>query len=210
MKLYQSKGSPNSRRVRILIAEKGLDVELVPVDLGAKEQFSDAYRAINPRQVVPTLVLDNGTAIGEVPVIQRYLDEVHPEVPLLGSTPEERAIVGMWDRRVETEGFASVMEAIRNTVAGLKDRAIAGPHNYAQIPDLIERSKQRVANFYSDLESRLQTAPFVAGEKFTVADIATLVTIDFATNAISMPIPDGAAATKDWYQKVSSRPSAQA
>ncbi|NEI74148.1 glutathione S-transferase [Rhizobium lusitanum] len=210
MKLYQSKGSPNSRRVRILIAEKGLDVELVPVDLGAKEQFSDAYRAINPRQVVPTLVLDNGTAIGEVPVIQRYLDEVHPEVPLLGSPPEERAIVGMWDRRVETEGFASVMEAIRNTVAGLKDRAIAGPHNYAQIPDLIERSKQRVANFYSDLESRLQTAPFVAGEKFTVADITTLVTIDFATNAISMPIPDGAAATKDWYQKVSSRPSAQA
>lgn len=210
MKLYQSKGSPNSRRVRILIAEKGLDVELVPVDLGAKEQFSDAYRAINPRQVVPTLVLDNGTAIGEVPVIQRYLDEVHPEVPLLGSTPEERAIVGMWDRRVETEGFASVMEAIRNTVAGLKDRAIAGPHNYAQIPDLIERSKQRVANFYSDLESRLQTSPFVAGDKFTVADITTLVTIDFATNAISMPIPDGAAATKDWYQKVSSRPSAQA
>ncbi|MGV1794418.1 glutathione S-transferase family protein [Rhizobium sp. A37_96] len=210
MKLYQSKGSPNSRRVRILIAEKGLDVELVPVDLGAKEQFSDAYRAINPRQVVPTLVLDNGTAVGEVPVIQRYLDEVHPEVPLLGSTPEERAIVGMWDRRVETEGFASVMEAIRNTVAGLKDRAIAGPHNYAQIPDLIERSKQRVANFYSDLESRLQTSPFVAGDKFTVADITTLVTIDFATNAISMPIPDGAAATKDWYQKVSSRPSAQA
>ncbi|TXH81144.1 MAG: glutathione S-transferase [Rhizobium sp.] len=210
MKLYQSKGSPNSRRVRILIAEKGLDVELVAVDLGAKEQFSEAYKAINPRQVVPTLVLDNGTAIGEVPVIQRYLDEVHPEVPLLGSTPEERAIVGMWDRRIETEGFASVMEAIRNTVAGLKDRAIAGPHNYAQIPDLIERSKQRVANFYSDLESRLQTSPFVAGEKFTVADITTLVTIDFATNAISMPIPDGAAATKDWYQKVSSRPSAQA
>jgi glutathione S-transferase len=75
LKLYHSSGSPNSRRVRILIAEKGLDIELAPVDLGAKEQFSDAYRAINPRAVVPTLVLDDGTAIGEVPAILRYLDE---------------------------------------------------------------------------------------------------------------------------------------
>lgn len=115
MKLYQSNGSPNSRRVRILVAEKGLDIELVPVDLGAKEQLADAYRAINPRLVVPTLVLDDGTAIGEVPVIQRYLDDIYPEVPLFGATPEGRARIGMWDRRTEMEGFASVMEAIRNT-----------------------------------------------------------------------------------------------
>jgi glutathione S-transferase len=76
MKLYHAAGSPNSRRVRILIVEKGLDIELASVDLGAKEQFSDAYRAINPRSVVPTLVLNDGTAIGEVPAIMRYLDEV--------------------------------------------------------------------------------------------------------------------------------------
>ena len=81
MKLYHSSGSPNSRRVRILIAEKSLDIELAPVDLGAKEQFSDAYRAINPRAVVPTLVLDDGTAIGEVPAIMRYLDEAYPKGP---------------------------------------------------------------------------------------------------------------------------------
>ena len=81
MKLYHSSGSPNSRRVRILIAEKGLDIELAPIDLGAKEQFSDAYRAINPRAVVPTLVLDDGTAIGEVPAIMRYLDEGLSQAP---------------------------------------------------------------------------------------------------------------------------------
>jgi glutathione S-transferase len=123
MKLYHSSSSPNSRRVRILIAEKALEIETVAVDLGAKEQFSDAYRAINPRVVVPTLVLDDGTAIGEVPAIQRYLDEAYPEIPLLGTTPKEKAIVAMWDRRAELEGFAVVMEGVRNAIAGLKGRA---------------------------------------------------------------------------------------
>src|SRR5215469_415218 len=100
MKLYHASSSPNSRRVRIFIAEKGLRVDLVAVDLAAKEQFSEAYRAINPRAVVPTLVLDDGTAIGEVPAIMRYLDEAYPEAPLLGSTPKDKAIVAMWERRV--------------------------------------------------------------------------------------------------------------
>src|SRR6202022_4433540 len=90
-------------------------------DLGAKEQFSDAYAAINPRRVIPALVLEDGTAIGEVPAILRYLEEVHPEPPLLGATPKTRALVTMWERRVELEGFASVMEAVRNAVPGLKN-----------------------------------------------------------------------------------------
>src|ERR1700753_2427347 len=118
MKLYQSNGSPNSRRVRIFLAEKGISITIVPVDLGAKEQFSDAYAAINPRRVVPTLVLDDGTAIGEVPAIIRYLEEMHPEPPLSGTTPAGKAQVAMWERRIEQEGFASVMEAVRNSVPG--------------------------------------------------------------------------------------------
>src|SRR5216684_4097733 len=116
MKLYQSDASPNSRRVRIFVAEKGVSMPIVPVDLGAKEQFSDAYAAINPRRVVPTLVLDDGTAIGEVPAILRYLEEVHPEPPLLGATPKAKALIAMWERRVELEGFASVMEAVLNAL----------------------------------------------------------------------------------------------
>lgn len=207
MKLYYSKGSPNSRRVRIFIAEKGLDIELVAVDLGSKEQLSDAYRAINSRLVVPTLVLDDGTAIGEVPVIQRYLDDAYPDVPLFGTTAAEKAITAMWDRRAETEGFASVMEAIRNTVPGLKGRAIAGPHDYDQIPDLIDRSKKRVANFYADLDTWLKTNTFVAGDRFSVADITAFVTVDFATNAIGMPMPEDAAGLRQWYQKIADRPS---
>ena len=210
MKLYHSSGSPNSRRVRALIAEKGLDIELVPVDLGTREQFSDAYKAINPRVVVPTLVLDDGTVIGEAPVIMLYLDEAYPDTPLFGTTPEEKAVTAMWERRAELEGFAAVMEGVRNNAAGLKGRAISGPHGYEQIPELVERSKQRVANFYSDLDARLKQAEFVAGDRFSAADITALVSVDFATKAFAMPVPESAAAVRRWYEAVSARPSANA
>lgn len=207
MKLYQSSASPNSRRVRIFLAEKGISMPLVPLDLGAKEQFSDAYAAINPRRVVPVLVLDDGTAIGEVPVILRYLEEVFPEPPLFGATPQARARAAMWERRVELEGFAAVMEAVRNAVPGLKSRAIAGPHDYEQIPALVERSRQRVRNFYSDFDARLTDVPFIVGEEFSVADITAVVTVDFAAKAAGLPMPDEHRALKRWYDQVSARAS---
>jgi glutathione S-transferase len=207
MKLYQSNASPNSRRVRIFLAEKSISMPLVPVDLGAKEQFSDAYAAINPRRVVPTLVLDDGTAIGEVPAILHYLEEVHPEPRLLGVTPKTKAEVAMWERRAEMEGFASVMEAVRNAVPGLRNRAIAGPHGYEQIPALVERSRLRVRNFYADFDARLAEVPFVAGDQFSVADITAIVTVDFATKAAGLPMPEQHVALKRWYDSVSTRPS---
>src|SRR5258705_10605269 len=123
------------RRVRIFLAEKGFSIPLVTLDLGKGEQHSDAYRAINPRRVVPTLVLEDGTPIGEVPAICRYIEEAHPTPPLLGETAKEKALVAMWERRAELEGFAAVMEAILNAAPGLKSRAIAGPHDYEQIPE---------------------------------------------------------------------------
>jgi glutathione S-transferase len=207
LKLYQSNGSPNSRRVRIYLAERGICASTVPVDLGAKEQFSDAYAAINPRRVVPTLVLSDGTAIGEVPAIWRYLEEAYPDRPLYGTTPNEKALVTMWERRAELEGFAAVMEGVRNAVASLTGRAIAGPHGYEQIPQLVERSKLRVANFLSDLDARLADVPFVAGERFSVADITALVTIDFAAKAFAISAPQGHRALTTWYETVSARPS---
>ena len=210
MKLYQSNASPNSRRVRIFLAEKSISMPLVPVDLGAKEQFSDAYAAINPRRVVPTLVLDDGTAIGEVPAILHYLEEVHPEPRLLGVTPKTKAEVAMWERRAEMEGFASAMEAVRNAVPGLKSRAIAGPHDYEQIPALVERSRLRVRNFYADFDARLADVPFVAGDQFSVADITAIVTVDFAAKAAGLPSTDGHTALKRWYDLVSARASMSA
>jgi glutathione S-transferase len=207
LKLYESSGSPNSRRVRIFLAEKGICVSRIPVDLGAKEQFSDAYARINPRRVVPTLVLEDGVAIGEVPAILRYLEETHPNSPLLGSSAKEKALVTMWERRMEQEGFAVVMETVRNAAAGLKGRALAGPHDYEQIPALVERGHKRIANFYADLETRLREVPFVAGERFSVADITAVVAIDFATKALNLPVPDGDIATKRWYASMAARPS---
>jgi glutathione S-transferase len=207
IKLYESSGSPNSRRVRIFVAEKGICVSRIPVDLGTKEQNSEAYVKINPRGVVPTLVLDEGTEIGEVPAILRYLEEAHPTTPLLGTTPAEKAVVAMWDRRMELEGFAAVMETVRNKLPGLKDRAIAGTHDYKQIPALVERGQQRVANFYADLESRLNEVTFVGGDRFSVADITAVVTVDFATKALSLGIPEGNSATRSWYDKIAARSS---
>ena len=207
MKLHHSASSPNSRRVRIFLAEKGLSIPLVTVDLGKGEQHSDAYRAVNPRRVVPTLVLEDGTAIGEVPAICRYIEEVHPTPPLLGETAKEKAEVSMWERRAELEGFATVMEAIRNSAPGLKGRAIAGPHDYEQIPELAERSKLRVQNFFADFDDRLSEAPFVAGQRFSVADITALVAVDFAAKAINFAVPGEHRSLKRWYDAISSRPS---
>ena len=206
LKLYQSAGSPNSRRVRIFLAEKGLKVSLVAVDLGTGEQHSQTYRAINPCRVVPTLVLEDGTSIGEVPAIMRYLDEAFPETPLLGATPKDKGLVAMWERFAELEGFAAVMEGVRNKSAGLKGRAIAGPHGYEQIPALVDRSVLRVNNFLADLNKRLEEVSFVAGEQFSAADITALVTIDFA-KALDISIPEGHRALTRWYDTVSERPS---
>lgn len=189
LKLYHAPSSPNSRRVRIFLAEKGISVPLAAVDLEKGEQHAEAYRAINPRRVVPTLVLADGTAIGEVLAIWRYLEETYPDRPLLGTTPKDKALVTIWERRAELDGFAAVMEGVRNALPGLKGRAIARPHDYEQIPALTERSKLRVANFYGDFDARLAETPFVAGEGFSAADITALVTVDFATRALQMPIP---------------------
>ena len=189
LKLYYSTSSPNSRRVRIFLAEKGLTLPLVPVDLAKGEQHPDAYRAINPRRVVPTLVLKDGTAIGEVLAIWRYLEEADPTPPLLGSTPKDKALVTMWERRAELEGFAAVMEGVRNASERLKGRAIAGPYDYDQIPALVERSSLRVKNFYADLDARLAALSFVAGDHFSAADITGLVTVDFATKGMGLRYP---------------------
>lgn len=210
LKLYQSAGSPNSRRVRIFLAEKGLEPTLVPIDLGKGEQRSDAYRRINPRQVVPTLVLEDGTAIGEVPTILRYLEETYPTKPLFGNTPKERALVDMWERRAELEGFAAVMEGVRNAAASLRGRAIAGPYDYEQIPALVERSRLRVANFIADLDVRLTDVPFVAGELYSAADITALVTIDFAAKALGISVSETHRSLRHWHGAVSSRASASA
>ena len=209
LKLYHTTNSPNSRRVRIFLAEKGLKPTLISVDLGTGEQHSEAYRTINPRRMVPALVLEDGTTLGEVPAIMRYLDEAFPETPLLGDTSKDKGLVVMWERFAELEGFAPVMEGVRNKTERLKGHAIAGPHGYEQIPELVDRSMLRVKNFLTDLNGRIEQVSFVAGERFSAADITALVTIDFA-KALDVSIPEGHRALTRWKDAVSARPSTSA
>jgi glutathione S-transferase len=127
-----------------------------------------------------------------------------------GATPTEKAVIAMWERRAELEGFAAVMEGVRNAAAGLKGRAISGPHDYEQIPALVDRSRLRVANFYSDFDARLKETEFVAGDHFSAADITAFVTVDFATRALAMPILEDAKALRHWYEAISTRASVPA
>jgi glutathione S-transferase len=139
----------------------------------------------------------------------RYLDEAFPETPLLGATPKDKGLIVMWERFAELEGFAAVREGVRNKVPRLKDRAIAGPHGYEQIPGLVDRGVLRVNNFLTDLNERLEQVSFVAGEQFSAADITALVTIDFA-KALDVSVPERHRSVTRWYAVVSARPSISA
>ena len=209
MKLYDFKMAPNARRVRIFAAEKGVGLELLPVDLSSREQLGEAYRAINPRMAVPALILDDDTLLTESVAICRYIDELHPEPPLFGVGPRGRATVEMWHRRVELEGMQAIADGIRNSVEFFKGRALAGAVDFEQIPALAERGKQRADLFYAMLDERLGESEYIAGDDFSIADIAALVALDFA-KVLKKRVGDDVPNLKRWYDAVSSRPSAGA
>ena len=208
--LYHAPDSPNSRRVRMFLAEKGLRPALISVDLDAGEQQSAAYREINPRQVVPTLVIEDGTAIGEVLAIWRYIEETHPDPPLLGRDPRDRALVTMWERWVELDGFLAAIEGVRHGAPGFAGRAIAGPYQYEQIARLVLQSRQRLQRFYVDLELRLSEVSFVAGDRFSAADITALSTVDYAAGSFRFPYDRRLRTLRRWHEKLSLRLSAKA
>lgn len=209
MKFYDCKTAPSPRRVRIFMAEKGLDIETVQVDLATGEQLGEAFRRINPDCVVPVLEIDDGSHLSEVTAICQYLEELQPEPPLLGSTPEERARISMWNAKVEQQGLWGMMDAFRNSVKGLAGRALTGPESYEQIPQLAERGRQRVAQFFRRLDGQLADHPFVAGATFSIADISAMVLVDFA-KWIKIEVPDELQHLKRWYDDVASRPSVAA
>ena len=209
MKFYDCTTAPSPRRVRIFLAEKSITLPTVQVDLRNGEQFSDAFRAINPDCTVPALQLDDGTVIADAIAICQYLEELHPEPPLIGATPQERALVTALNRQIERDGFFAAMDALRNATKGLKGRALPGPHNYEQIPELAARGRARIENFYRDMDARLAGCDFVAGSRYTIADISTLVLIGLA-GWVKLQIPDDCANLRRWYAAISARPSAKA
>lgn len=209
MKLYDCAPAPSPRRARMFIAEKGLDIPTQQVDLQQGEQFSDWFKEKNPACTVPVLELDDGTCITESMAICRYLEEMHPEPALMGRTPIERARITTWNRRVEQDGYAAVAESFRNKVEGFRGRAVTGDIQVDQIPQLIERGRQRAAAFFDTLEQRLVGREYLMGDEFCLVDISALICVDFAA-WIKLTPGDTRPELNRWHEAVSARPSATA
>jgi glutathione S-transferase len=209
MKFYDCATAPSPRRVRIFLAEKGISVPTVQVDLRNNEQLTDAFRAVNPDATVPALELDDGTHINDAIGICVYFEAIHPQPPLIGESAEEKAVIVAWQREVERNGFYAVMEAFRNWARGLKGRALPGPHDYEQIPALAERGRLRITHFFEQMNERLGQSEFIAGPRYSIADITGLVVVDFA-QSVKMTPPEEHKDLRRWHAAVSARPSAKA
>lgn len=180
MKLYTFDAAPNPARLDMFMQYKGITLDTVQIDLGTQEQLSDAYRALVPEATVPALILDDGTVLCAVIAIVHFLEEQFPNKPLLGRTPDERARVLNWNHRLFSDVFGAAADAFRNGHPNYVDRALPGPDNVAQLPELVERGRARLAQGFAMLNEALAITPFLAGEHFSFADIDLLAAIDFA------------------------------
>jgi glutathione S-transferase len=203
MKLYNANLAPNPRRVRIFLAEKGVAMPTVEVDLARLEQKSAAFAALNPFQRVPALELDDGTIIAESVAICRYIEELHPDPPLFGVGALERAMVEMWQRRLELNLFFPIVQAFRHSHPAMK--AMERP----QIKEWAEANKPRAVAAMARVDEALGERPFIAGERFSIADITGLVALDF-TRAARIAIPEEFARLRRWRDALAARPSAEA
>jgi len=202
VKLYDSTFAPNPRRVRIFLAEKGITVPTEQVDIGKAANRESGYLAKNPLGGVPILELDDGTVIAESVAICRYFEETHPEPALFGTGAKDRALVEMWQRRMELEIALPIMQVFRNTHAFFKGRI-------PQVPEYGEICRKAAESRLRWIDGELAGRPFVAGERYSIADITLLVGIDFGRPSNIRIAPEQKNLQR-WYEQVSSRPSAKA
>ena len=200
MKLYESP-SPNARRVQAFMAEKGIDCERVQVDIRGGENLSDAYRAMNPAGRVPVLELDDGTFLSESVAISRYLEGIQPEPNLFGTTPLEMATIEMWNRRVELNFMAEVAGAFRNITGFFKDRETC-------VKEWGEVCAEKAGKAIGMFDAQLANSEYLAGDRFTIADLTLCVAVDFAKMVQVVPLPEVANIDR-WHAVVSARPSLQ-
>ncbi|HEY1129496.1 MAG TPA: glutathione S-transferase family protein [Roseateles sp.] len=180
MTLYDCATAPSPRRARILLAEKGVSHETVQVDLRSGEQLGEAFRRVNPQCTVPALVTDEGAVLTDNAAIAAYVEARFPEPPLLGRTALDKAEIASWQWRVEFEGLLPVADALRNSSPAMVNRALPGPVDFAQIPELAHRGLVRVHAFLALLNERLADREFIAAGQFSIADITAVVVVDFA------------------------------
>ncbi len=180
MIFYDCATAPSPRRARILLAEKGVPHETVQIDLRSGEQLGAAFRAINPQCTVPALLTDEGAVLTDNAAITAYLEARYPQPPLLGSSAVDKAEIASWHWRVEFEGLVAIAEALRNSAPAMANRALPGPVDYPQIPELAARGLLRVQHFFDMLNERLAERDFIAAGQLSVADITAVVAVDFA------------------------------
>ncbi len=210
MKLYDAAWAPSPRRVRIFLAEKGIEIERVTVDLRSDEQLADPYLAINPRGAVPALELDSGEVICESAAICRYFEVVQPMPTLFGDNALDIARIESWTRRIESDGYAAAVYALRNAREAFKDRGAPGKWPaIPQIPELAARGVVMWEAFVEALEKHLAARDWIATDAYSFADISALVTIDFA-RAAKLDVPASYHALTRWHGRVAARPSATA
>jgi glutathione S-transferase len=202
MKLYDSTFAPNPRRVRVFLAEKGISVPTVQVDIGKAENREAPFIGKNPLGGVPILELDDGTVIAESVAICRYFEETQPKPPLMGTDAKDRAIVEMWSRRTELEVARPIMQTFQNTHAFFKGRI-------PQVPEYGEVCRAHATKRLEWLDSELAKREFIAGPRYTIADITLLIGIDFG-RVVKIGIQPEQKNLARWYEAVSSRPSAKA
>lgn len=203
MKLFDGGKAPNPRRVRVFLAEKGIEVPLVPVDMNALGHKGEEVSTRNPLQRLPVLELDDGTVLTESVAICRYFEEVHPQPPLFGTGAVGKARVEMWQRRLELNLMLCVANAFRHIHPAMKDWEVP------QIAAWGEANKQKALEFLAVLDRELASRPFAAGDDYSIADITGMISIDFMKPA-RITVPEEFANVRRWYASLAARPSANA
>ena len=203
MLLYHDPAAPNPRRVRIFAAEKGIHLETIEVSIAAGANLKPEFRAKNPLRLLPVLELDDGRILRESMAISRYLEELQPEPNLFGRDAWERAQVEMWNRHAELELLFPIAQAFRNTHAFWVGRI-------KQAPDFGQIMKEVALDRFAWLDHELSSRAYLAGDRFTVADITALCAIDFGKISDIRVQPDAHPNLKRWYDSVRARPSAKA
>ncbi len=204
MKLYDGGRFPNPRRVRVFLAEKGIAMPpLEQVDLAGMQQKTESFTALNPLQAIPVLELDDGTVISESVAICRYFEELHPASPLFGRDAREKALVEMWNRRLEFGLFANITAIFRHGHPGM-----AG-HEVPQVKEWANANHDKLAANLRILDNQLARHTFVTGDTYTIADITAQIAVDFM-RLPKLSIPDDCSHIRRWHALVSARPSAEA
>ena len=204
MKLYVSAYAPNPRRVTMFIAEKGIaGIETVPLDLNAGEHRSAAYLDKNPMGRVPALELDDGRVLAETRAICTYLEGLHPEPNLMGVDFDERAFIEMADRRAELHLLLGIANAVRHTHPGLA--VLEQP----QFPEYGVAQGEKMRETARWFDRQLAQQPYIAGERFTIADITAYCGLEFGRGLLKFrPGAEGMPHLQAWRDRIAARPTA--